>query len=59
MQRLPFEGKSISDLVTMIVELYQTLVDGGLSHEQALDEILRTEPFNHYPELTENIQNGN
>jgi len=59
MQNLPFEGKSISDLVAMITELYQSFISNGLSHEEAIGEILRTEPFNHYPELTENIQNGN
>ncbi|WP_053326774.1 ATP-binding protein [Chryseobacterium gallinarum] len=57
MQQLPFEGKSMSDLINMITELYQSLVNIGLSHEDVIEEILRTEPFNHYPELTENIQN--
>ncbi|MCW3075111.1 MAG: hypothetical protein JWP69_2180 [Flaviaesturariibacter sp.] len=59
MQQLPFEDKSVADLVTMITELYQTFINTGLSHEESILEILRTEPFNHYPELTENIQNGN
>lgn len=56
MQQRPFEGKSLSDLVTMIAELYQSFLGSGFSHEEALGEILRTEPFNHYPELAENIQ---
>jgi hypothetical protein len=59
MQQLPFEGKSIADLVSMITELYQTFINKDFTHNEAIGEILRTEPFNHYPELTENIQNGN
>ncbi len=55
MQRLPFEGKSVANLITMIAELYQSLVKQDLSHEEIIEEILHTEPFNHYPELTENI----
>lgn len=58
-QNTPFEGKSISDLVSMVVEMYHVLISEGYSKEQALEEILRTEPFNYYPELTENITNFN
>ncbi len=57
MQQLPFEGKSVADLVAMITELYKSFINNGLSHEEAIEEILRTEPFNHYPELTEKIEN--
>lgn len=59
MQQIPFEGKSVSDMVTMVAELYQNLLHKGFSHEEAIEEILRTEPFSHYPELTEDIQHGN
>lgn len=54
-QVTPFEGKATSDMVSMIVELYELLVRQGYSKSEAIKEILHTEPFNHYPELTENI----
>lgn len=54
-QNIPFEGKSISDLVSMVINLFQELTNGGLSKEEAIDEILRTEPFNYYPELMEGL----
>jgi hypothetical protein len=54
-QYAPFEGKSVSDLVALVVELYQTLTGNGYSKEDAIAEILRTEPFNYYPELTEGL----
>lgn len=59
MQKYPFENKSESDLVTMIAELYKFLSAGGLEHEAIIQEILRTEPFNRFPELIENVQHGN
>jgi hypothetical protein len=55
-QNVPFEGKTLSDLVNMIVELYHLLLEKGMSKEEAIEEILRTEPFNHYPELAANIE---
>lgn len=58
-QSAPFEGKSISDLVSMVVELYQKLINEGLTKAEAIEEILRTEPFNYYPELTETLGNDN
>ncbi len=58
-QNAPFEGKSISDLITLIIELYQTLIGNGFTQDDAIDEILRTEPFNYYPELTENLKGTN
>ena len=54
-QNIPFEGKSISDLVSMVINLFQDLTTSGLSKEEAIDEILRTEPFNYYPELMEGL----
>jgi hypothetical protein len=54
-QNAPFEGKSISDLVSLVVELYQKLTSDGYNQQEAIEEILRTEPFNYYPELTENL----
>lgn len=54
-QYTPFEGKSVSDLVSLVVELYQNLINAGYTREEATEEILRTEPFNYYPELTENL----
>jgi hypothetical protein len=54
-QNAPFEGKSVSDLVSLVVELYQTLINDGYSKEETIAEILRTEPFNYYPELTETL----
>jgi hypothetical protein len=54
-QNLPFEGKSLSDMVSMIIDLYHELVRQGYTTEDAVLEILRTEPFNHYPELAEQI----
>jgi hypothetical protein len=56
-QNIPFEGKSISDLVSMVVTLYQGLIEQGYSKEDATEEILRTEPFNYYPELSEHLGN--
>ncbi len=56
-QNAPFEGKSISDLVSMVVTLFQNLVEHGYSKEEAIEEILRTEPFNYYPELSEHLEN--
>jgi hypothetical protein len=56
-QTAPFEGKSISDLVALVVEMYQSLINDGYTKEEAIEEILRTEPFNYYPELTENLGN--
>jgi hypothetical protein len=54
-QNLPFEGKALSDLVQMTIDLFQSFVNQGYSKEEAIEEILRTEPFNHYPELAEHI----
>jgi hypothetical protein len=54
-QTMPFEGKASSDLVKMIIELYESYIDDGKNKEQAIEEILRTEPFIHYPELIENL----
>lgn len=55
-QNIPFEGKALSDLVALIVDVYESLVSQGYSKEDAISEILRTEPFNHYPELTEHLK---
>ncbi|UII78611.1 ATP-binding protein [Flagellimonas sp. CMM7] len=54
-QTTPFEGKASSDMVKMIIELYETHISVGKTRDEAIDEILRTEPFAHYPELIENI----
>lgn len=56
-QNVPFEGKSISDLVSMVINLYHELIADGHSKEEAIEEILRTEPFNYYPELSEQLNN--
>jgi hypothetical protein len=55
-QNLPFEGKSLGDLICMVIDLYQELTKAGLAKEDAVLEILRTEPFNHYPELAEQLE---
>ena len=55
-QNVPFEGKSISDLVSMVITLYQGLIEQGYTKEEAIEEILRTEPFNYYPELSEHLE---
>jgi hypothetical protein len=52
-QNLPFEGKSVADLISMVVDLYHDLMKTGITKEDAVLEILRTEPFNHYPELAQ------
>lgn len=57
-QHAPYEGKSISDLVPMVVQLYDILRAKGYTIEDAIAEIQRTEPFNYYPELTENINDA-
>lgn len=54
-QTTPFEGKASSDMVKMVIELYETHISEGKTRDEAIDEILRTEPFAHYPELIENI----
>ncbi|MEP5944311.1 MAG: ATP-binding protein [Balneola sp.] len=55
-QNIPFEGKSISDLVSLVINLYQHLIKQGYTEEEAIEEILRTEPFNYYPELSEHLE---
>jgi len=54
-QTTPFEGKASSDMIKMVIELYETHISEGKTRDQAIDEILQTEPFIHYPELIENI----
>jgi len=51
-QTTPFEGKASSDMVKMVIELYEELINDGKNKNDAIEEILRTEPFNHYPELS-------
>ncbi|MBI2273855.1 MAG: ATP-binding protein [Bacteroidetes bacterium] len=55
-QSMPFEGKALADLIVMALDFYQSLCMQGFSHESAIAEVLRTEPFNHYPELTEHME---
>jgi len=54
-QTTPFEGKASSDMIKMVIELYDIYILGGKTRDEAINEILRTEPFVHYPELIENI----
>ncbi len=54
-QTTPFEGKASSDMVKMVIELYESFIAEGKTRDEAVEEILRTDPFAHYPELIENI----
>ena len=47
----PFEQKHASRLPEVLKEMYQTLLDTGLSTTGAKLRLAALEPFNHYPEL--------
>ena len=50
-KELPFEGKSMVDLVRLVISCYKSLKVSGISDAEAIEIISHIEPFNHYPEL--------
>lgn len=57
-QLKPFEGTKENELLTLMNEIYLSLINEGKTKEEAAAIIINLEPFNHYPEyltiLTEN-----
>lgn len=53
---LPFENKDHENVLRIMEVMYESLISGGLSHEQAKSRIINIEPFNFYPEYLELLE---
>ncbi|MEJ8841899.1 ATP-binding protein [Lacibacter sp. H375] len=54
-QTLPFEEGKRDEMLTVMQEIYKTLLESGLNDHQAKIKLEFLEPFNHYPEEIKNI----
>jgi hypothetical protein len=54
-QTFPFEEGKRDELITLMQEVYKTLIDSGLNDYQAKAKLGFLEPFNYYPQEIINI----
>lgn len=53
--RVAFEGRPPDEIVLLATRLYETLLQQGLTRQEATDRLLLCEPFNDYPDLIRTI----
>ncbi len=54
-QGKPYEGLASDDILSLMRPLFNSLIEKGMTEEEARTAILNIEPFNYYPELIFNI----